>query len=175
MKITYLFFGTIFIILFIFGTLALVDYININTITVKSEDKMIAAAWSGFTEIDFNELAVRNNINNEEKRDIYIDKINAENKIREYIKYNFKLDDAYMPKNDSFISVKSLPLIIEAFEIYNPDDYNSSTITIKGKNIDRTSIYILFKVPIEVTFVGNLYKEIHIIADSKTFYSLDQR
>lgn len=175
MKITFLLLATFIIIFFIFGAFALVDLIKINIITVQSEDKMIAAAWSGFSEIDLNKLAVRNNIEDEENRDIYLDKVKAENIIRQYIKYNFRLDDLYMPKEDSFINSKDHPLIIEKLEIYNPDDYTSSTITIKGKNINRTSIYIYFKVPIEFSFIGTLYKELHIVVDSKTFYSTNQQ
>lgn len=175
MKIVYLLLATVFIFLIIFGSLFLVDFIAINTLTVRSEDMMISSAWSGLTEIDFNELAIRNNLDNEQNRDIYIDKIKAEEKIMEYIKSNFRLDDSFLPLEDSFISIKDRPLIIKTFEIYNPDDFKNSNIKIMGKNIERTSVYIYFKVPINITLVGDVYKEIHIIVDSKTFYSSNQR
>lgn len=169
MKITYLFLATIIILLFMFGAFILLDYVGLHTLTLKAEDKMIASAWAAFGEVDLDSLAIRQNISDQETRDIYLDKTKATNKIREYIKINFNLDDNYFPKENSFVPVKDHKVLIDEIRIINPDEYKNNSISILGRNIERTSIYISFQIPTKVMYLGNVYKKLYVIVDAKTF------
>jgi len=169
MKIFYLLLSAVLILAIIGGFVMLNNIIELYTLTNRIEGKIITSGWSAFPEVDLDILAKRHIITDEEKRDIYLIKNDAESKVREYIKKNLKLDDSYYPKDDSFIKLKAYPVIIDDITIYNPDEL--PTIAPNGVNINNTSIYISLQFPIYINFVGDCYKKIEVIVDTKTFYS----
>ncbi len=145
------------------------EIIALYSITNKVEGKIIASSWAAFPEVDLDILAKRHNILDEEKRDIYLIKADAESTVRDYIKKNLSLDDAYYAKEDSCITLNTSPVIINDIRVYNPDDVPA--ITPNGVPINRTSIYISIEFPIHINYVGDCYKKIEVVVDTKTFYS----
>lgn len=173
MKIVYIIMVSLMILFIIAGFVLLVDIITLYSATNRVQDSITSAAWSGFTEVDLDQIARRHLITNEELRDTYLDKTKSNEKIKETIKENLKLDHSYYPEEESYLNLKSYPVKIEEMIIYNPNELPATAPN--GKDITRTSVYIRLKFPIKLNFLGNAYKEVEVIVDTKTFYSKAQK
>lgn len=173
MKTVYMVFVTLFIFLVIAGTVMLVGIIDLYTLTNRVQGYMTNAAWAGFSVPDLDKLASRTTLSDEESRNTYLDKVQADEKIRDAIKENLKLDNDYYPTEESFIKLKGYPVIVEELIVYNPDDLPDTAPN--GKHLTETSVYIKICFPMHIKLVGDVYKEVESIVDTKTFYSRIQR
>lgn len=173
MKAFYIMIATLMIFIILGGFVLLNEVLKLYTLTNRIEDKMISAGWSAFTDVDLDTLAKRKSMDNEEDRFIYLDKAKAEETITDLLVENLRLDSSYYPTDDSFIILKDFPVTIDAIEIYNPSDLPA--VTPNSKTVNETSIYISLQYPINMKFVGDCYKKIEVIVDTKTFYSQFQR
>lgn len=173
MKIIYIILASVMLLFILAGFVLLIDVVGLYTVTNRVQDAITNAAWSGFTEVDLDEIAERYVITNEELRDTFLNKTKAGEKIKDTIKENLKLDDSYYPEKESYLNLKSYPVKIEELIIFNPNELPD--VAPNGENITRTSVYIKLKFPIKLSFLGNAYKKIEVIVDTKTFYSKLQK
>jgi hypothetical protein len=159
---------TMIIMMLIFGLMVVTEVITIHTLGNRVEDSLISAGWTGFSEVDFDKVAKRKDLSDEEDREVFLKKIEAKKKVREYIKENLKLDAALMPKNDSYIIHKSHPVIIDEITIVNPDEL--PVICNENILLNRTTIHIKVRIPMDVKWVGFRYIPKHVDVDIKSFY-----
>ena len=103
---------------------------------------------------------------------MYLNKDPAKEVVKDLLKDNLGLDDSFYPLEDKLL-IKKYPVVIDILEIYNPDEV--PTVAPNGKAINNTSIYIELKFPMYIKFVGNVYKKIDIVVDTKSFYSQFQK
>ncbi len=166
--IIYLLLFSIVAFLMIGGYLFVTTTIEIYTLGNRIEDSLIAAGWAGFSRIDFEKMAERLDIDDEENRHIYIVKGEAEGVVRSYILENLKLDTTLYPTAESYIPNKDHPVLIDEITIYNPDELPVSCS--RGVNLERTTIHIVCRIPIEIKWLGFRYLEKHVDVDIKSMY-----
>lgn len=169
MKIAYLLISTVLIIAILCGFIMLIEVIKLYTMSNRIEDLMIYSGWSAFSKIDLDILSERKYISDEEDRNVYLDETEAKKTVLEHLKKNLKIDDSFKILSQSFIPQSDYPVLIDLIEIYNPDSY--PTTAPNGVDINRTSVYISLQFPLNIKFVGDVYKKLEVIVDTKTFYS----
>jgi len=152
--------------------IGLIDaFIEINSIIAlgnRVENSLIGAGWAGFGELDLERLSERiEGIDDAATREIYLDKVRAERIVREYIRENLKLDEDYIPKEDSYITNKSNPVIIDEIRVFNPDELPVAASN--GTLITRTTIQITAQIPMDIKGVGFLYAKKTVFVDIDSF------
>ncbi len=140
---------------------------------IRVENSTIASGWAGFSELDLIETGKRLSISDEEARDIYLNKNEAEEIVRDYLKKNLKLDDNLFALNESYIGNKEKPVVIEEITIYNPDDLPATTSD--GTNITRTTIHIRLLIPKDIKGVGFKYLPKSELVDIDSFIAEHQK
>ncbi|MBN4062907.1 hypothetical protein JYU21_01815 [Alkaliphilus sp. AH-315-G20] len=129
----------------------------------RSEIALISAGWAGFSEIELSSTAVSVPILD---RDISLNKVAAENTVREFIIKNLALNANLTAKDTSFIS-DSRPIIIEEITVFNPADLPATASN--GSVLNRTTIHMVVQIPIEIAFVGEVYGRMNVFVDIDSF------
>lgn len=165
----YIGFATIIILLMILFTIFLIEINLVITLGNRVENSLIGAGWAGFSEMDLSRMAERaNGIDDEENREIYLDKAKADIVVRQYIRDNLKLDINYIPTNSSYISNKEKPVLIDEIRIFNPDELPTVDNEI---NITRTTIKISVQIPMDIKGLGFRYAKKTVFVDIESFAS----
>lgn len=163
----YIAFTTVIITIMISLVVFVIEISTIITLSNRVENSLIAAGWAGFSEIDLNIIGGRiSDINDIESRNISLDKLRAENVVRQYIRENFKLDLNYRPTDLSYIPYKDEPVLVDEIKIYNQDEL---PIVDNGTNITKTTIKITVQIPIDIKLVGLKYAKKTVYVDIDTF------
>ncbi|MBU5676897.1 hypothetical protein KQI88_10760 [Alkaliphilus sp. MSJ-5] len=164
----YIALATIIILLMFLLTIFFIEINFVIALGNRVENSLIGAGWAGFGELDLERLSERvEGIDDPATREIYLDKVKAEEIVREYIRKNLKLDDNYIPKDDSYITNKSNPVIIDEIRVFNPDDLPIAASN--GTLITRTTIQITVQIPMDVKGVGFVYAKKTVFVDIDSF------
>lgn len=161
----------VILVIGIFG-IATAEWQNLMDLGHQLKSSLIVSGKAGFNEVDLEAMASRLNVVDKEPRNLYLNKVAAENIVRQYITENLKLDGSLLATADSFIDDMSNPLIIDELTIYNPDDIGANTKSSTGKDIDYTTIHIRVQVPTTSRFFNYLPMQVYVNAD--TFLVSDQ-
>lgn len=167
-SVAYLLIASVVLLVIIIGFTFTTTVIEIQALGNRVEDSLIAAGWAGFSCLDLDKLAERVYLDNEELRDIYTDKDQAAETVISYIRENLSLDTSLYPKDESYIQVKSKPVILDELTVFNPDDLPA--LCSRGTSLQRTTIHIAVSIPVEVKWLGLRYIEKHVDVDVKSFF-----
>ncbi len=164
----YIAFATIMILLMLVLTIFLIEISSIIALGNRVENSLIGAGWTGFSEMDLEKISERKaGLDDPQAREIYLDKVKADNVVRQYIRENLKLDINYVPTDKSYIPHKTNPVIIDEIRIFNPDEL--PTVASNGTTIIRTTIHISIQVPIDIKGIGFVYVKKNVFVDIDSF------
>jgi len=135
---------------------------------IRIESAALASGWAGFSAVDLETMAERNNVAILDSRDIKLDKVNAKAITEEYLKNNFFLGEDLYPSDRSFLNDKERPVSIEV-EVFNQND--------PGNPSEFTTIVITLKLPVKFGPGGvlELYADKVIYANYSTFLIQSQK
>ena len=167
-SINYLIMASIILIVFTAGYVIVETIIEVYTLGNRVEDSIIAAGWTGLSRVDLDRLAQRVHQDNEQERDIYLDKPAAISLVTTYIKRNLNLDAAFYPQEDSYVLERSVPVIINEITVFNADELPATCS--RGVTLERTTIHVVVSIPIRLKWLGLRYIEKHVDVDMKSFY-----
>ncbi|MGV8149597.1 MAG: hypothetical protein ACLKAL_11855 [Alkaliphilus sp.] len=155
--------ATLFVFLVFTLGIFIIEAQMIIMASTRTESGLIAAGWAGFSEIELSSTAENVGVFD---RDITLDKATAENTTREFILKNLDLNSNLTAKEKSFI-IDTRPVIIEEITIFNPTDLPATASN--GVVINRTTIHIVVQIPMEITFVGEVYGRMNVFVDIDFF------
>ena len=163
----YIALATIIILIMILSTIFLIELNTIVALGNRVENSLVGAGWTGFGEINLEKMSERKlGIEDPETRDIFLNKEEAENTVRKYIRENLNLNNEYVPTIDSYIAHKENPVIIDDIRIINP---NELPVELDGVNITRTTIKISVQIPIDIKGIGFVYVPKNVLVDIDSF------
>lgn len=164
----YIAFATIMILLMFLLTIFLIEISSVITLGNRVENSLIGAGWAGFSEMDLEKMAQRKvGLGDPQTREVYLDKVKAENVVRQYICENLKLNINYVSTDESYIPHKTNPVVIDEIRIFNPDDL--PTIASNGTSITRTTIHIVVQIPLDIKGIGFVYVKKNVFVDIDSF------
>lgn len=169
----YLSIAAIFIFMIFGSFMFLLDIVTAMTLGNRVEDKMIASGWAGFSEMDLKKMSQRKNISNKENRESYLDKSDSKNVVIHYLKKNLKLNDDFTAREESFITVKNKPILIDEITIYNPDDL--PTASSEGEPLKYTTIHMILEIPVKTNVAGIQYARKSVYVDEDSFLTNNQK
>lgn len=136
----------------------LVDYQAIVVTRQEINSSLRASGMAGFSATSLEDIAVRNDINSSEMRNIVLNKPEAIRITEEYIRKNLKLDDENIALENSIISDKVNPIIIDI------------TVNNAGENgYTFTTITIEADIPFKLTNAHGIYAKKIVDVDYSTF------
>jgi len=155
---------TLFIMLVVLGFD--VQYMNIAQSRIESA--ALAAGWAGFSAVNLETMADRNNMTLIDSRNIQLDKVVAKSVTEKYIKQNFSLNDDLYPLDGSFINDHSRKVSYDV-EVFNQGDPDNPC--------EFTTIKITLKMPFQFGpgSVLKVYGNKIIYANYNTFLIQSQK
>lgn len=142
------------------------DAVSLKVFAYRLTEKIEISVISAFSEVDLEVFSERANISNEQNRDIYLDKDKAKETIKEFLKKNLELDESFRAKKESIIK-QNKAVIIDDIRVYNPNEL--PTVAPNNQKVERTSIYIHLRVPINFKYSEKEYQDIKRLVDLDSF------
>lgn len=144
------------------------DFQTVVIMRSRLESSLLAAGWAGFSTLSLEDIAMRDNINILDMRNIVLDKDASAVTTQNYIYKNLKLLANGKASGNSYIVDKTREVDIDII-IYNQDD--------PGNPYPYTTIVMTVKVPLVVGPGGILktFGEKTVVANYDTFLIQSQK
>lgn len=144
----------------------------VMVVSDRAQSAAYASGWAGFTQLSLDNFADRKT-GTYDMRNITLDKTNASQVVKTYVRKNLRLDNSDMPTGESFLLDKSRPVLMNV-SVFNPVDL---PVTDSGYVLSETTIKIVLQLPYNVglgDFKVSFYGPVTVFANYHTFITQSQ-